>query len=232
VVWIDDGRVACLIERIDEYGAWLHVTQAHPDGDKIGPEKGLNFPDSALDLPVLSGNDLQDLDFAAQHADMIGLSFVQSGKDLDLLQAELAKRKMGHLGVIAKIETKTAIKNLPEIIIRGAGHGDFGIMIARGDLAVEIGYERLAEMQEEMLWLCEAAHVPVIWATQVLESLVKQNLPSRAEITDAAMSERAECVMLNKGPFVVHGMTVINDILSRMQGHQDKKTAQYRALHW
>ena len=232
MVWIDDGRVACLIEHVDQYGAYLHVTQARPDGDKIGPEKGLNFPDSALDLPVLSEKDLQDLDFAAQHADLIGLSFVQSGKDLDLLQAELAKRKMGHLGVIAKIETQAAIKNLPEIIIRGAGYGDFGIMIARGDLAVEIGYERLAEMQEEMLWLCEAAHVPVIWATQVLESLVKQNLPSRAEITDAAMSERAECVMLNKGPFVVHGMTVINDILSRMQGHQDKKTAQYRALHW
>ncbi len=232
VVWIDDGRVACLIEHIDERGAWLHVTQARPNGDKIGPEKGLNFPDSALDLPVLSEKDLQDLDFAAQHADLIGLSFVQGGKDLDLLQAEMAKRKMGHLGVIAKIETKAAIKNLPEIIIRGAGHGAFGIMIARGDLAVEIGYERLAEMQEEMLWLCEAAHVPVIWATQVLESLVKQNLPSRAEITDAAMSERAECVMLNKGPFVVHGMTVIHDILSRMQGHQVKKTAQYRALHW
>lgn len=63
-------------------------------------------------------------------------------------------------------------------------------MIARGDLAVEIGYDRLAEIQEEILWLCEAAHVPVIWATQVLESMVKQDIPSRAEITDAAMAER------------------------------------------
>ena len=65
---------------------------------------------------------------------------------------------------------------------------------------VEVGYERLAELQEEILWLCEAAHLPVIWATQVLEQLAKSGLPSRAEISDAAMGERAECVMVNKGP--------------------------------
>lgn len=75
-------------------------------------------------------------------------------------------------------------------------------MIARGDLAVECGYERMAEVQEEILWICEAAHLPVIWATQVLESLAKKSQPSRAEITDAAMGERPECVMLNKGPHI------------------------------
>lgn len=82
-----------------------------------------------------------------------------------------------------------------------------GIMIARGDLAVECGYERLAEVQEEILWIAEAAHTPVIWATQVLESLAKTGLPSRAEVTDAAMGERAECVTLNKGPHI--GSTLI-----------------------
>lgn len=72
---------------------------------------------------------------------------------------------------------------------------------ARGDLAVECGYQRLAEVQKEVLWVCEAAHVPVIWATQVLESLAEKGIPSRSEITDAALGERAECVMLNKGPY-------------------------------
>jgi len=129
-------------------------------------------------------------------------------------------------------ETRQAVKNLPEIIVRGAGHGPFGVMIARGDLAVEIGYERMAEIQEEMLWLCEAAHIPVTWATQVLESLVKLGLPSRAEISDAAMSGRAECVMLNKGPYILHALSVLDDIVTRMQAHLDKKTSQYRALHW
>ncbi len=104
-------------------------------------------------------------------------------------------------------------------------------MIARGDLAVEIGYERLAEIQEEMLWVCEAAHVPVIWATQVLENFVSKGTPSRAEMTDAAMAERAECVMLNKGPYVAEAVTILDHVLARMQEHQVKKTPQLRALH-
>jgi len=120
---------------------------------------------------------------------------------------------------------------LPELIIYAAGKQSFGVMIARGDLAVEIGYQRLTEIQEEILWLCEAAHVPVIWATQVLESLVKDGAPSRGEMTDAAMAERAECVMLNKGEFIVEAITILDDVLTRMEAHQSKKTPQLRALH-
>ena len=104
-------------------------------------------------------------------------------------------------------------------------------MIARGDLAVECGYERLAEVQEEILWICEAAHLPVIWATQVLQSLAKKSQPSRAEITDAAMGERAECVMLNKGPHIVAAVCVLDNILRRMQAHQSKKSSRLRRLH-
>jgi pyruvate kinase len=103
-------------------------------------------------------------------------------------------------------------------------------MIARGDLAVECGFERLAEVQEEILWICEAAHTPVIWATQVLESLAKTGMPSRAEVTDAAMSERAECVMLNKGPFIRDALATLDDILRRMEAHQTKKRAMLRPL--
>ena len=104
-------------------------------------------------------------------------------------------------------------------------------MIARGDLAVECGYERLAELQEEILWLCEAAHLPVIWATQVLEQLAKTGNPSRAEISDAAMSERAECVMLNKGPYIDDAVTVLDNILRRMADHHYKKNALMPSLH-
>jgi pyruvate kinase len=105
-----------------------------------------------------------------------------------------------------------------------------GVMIARGDLAVECGYERMAEVQEEILWACEAAHMPVVWATQVLETLTKTGLPSRAEITDAAMGGRAECVMLNKGPHIGEAMHALDNILRRMQEHQDKKRPLLRAL--
>ena len=106
-----------------------------------------------------------------------------------------------------------------------------GIMIARGDLAVECGWERLAEIQEEILWISEAAHVPVIWATQVLETLAKTGMPSRSEVTDAAMGERAECVMLNKGPYTVTAVAVLANILTRMQDHQNKKQSMLRQLH-
>jgi pyruvate kinase len=105
-----------------------------------------------------------------------------------------------------------------------------GVMIARGDLAVECGFERLAEVQEEMLWACEAAHMPVVWATQVLENLAKTGRPSRAEITDAAMGVRADCVMLNKGPHILDAMRALDDILRRMQEHQSKKRPLLRAL--
>lgn len=135
------------------------------------------------------------------------------------------------MALVAKIENKEAVDNLPDIIVQAASRQPLGIMIARGDLAVEVGYRRLAELQEEIMWICEAAHVPVIWATQVLENLVKTGLPSRAEITDAAMGERAECVMLNKGPYIVEAVTVLTNILQRMEQHQYKKTSQLRALH-
>jgi len=231
-VWIDDGKIGTTIEALDERGAWLRVTHARRGGERVRPGKGLNFPDSTLPLPALGAGDLADLDFAVKHADIVGMSFVRGAEDIDLLSRELERRARPDLGVIAKIETRAAVKDLARIIVHGAGRRPFGVMIARGDLAVEIGYERLAEVQEEILWLCEAAHVPVIWATQVLENLVKRGRPSRAEMTDAAMSERAECVMLNKGPHLFQALQVLDDVVIRMQGLQSKKTAQFRPHYW
>ncbi|NJL49955.1 MAG: hypothetical protein HC929_24375 [Leptolyngbyaceae cyanobacterium SM2_5_2] len=231
-VYIDDGKIRTQV--VDTYypdasgqpGLLLQVTHVRPKGVKLKPEKGLNFPHTELSLSPLTEKDLQDLDFVATQADMIGYSFVQRPADIEQLQQELAKRvEVGRAlpAIVAKIETAVAVTNLPELIIHAAGKQVFGVMIARGDLAVEIGYQRLTEIQEEILWLCEAAHVPVIWATQVLESLVKNGAPSRGEMTDAAMAERAECVMLNKGPFIAEAITILDDVLTRMETHQLKK---------
>ncbi len=232
-VWIDDGKIGAVVKSILPQGVELEITRARFKGEKLNPDKGINFPDTAIDLNPLTSKDRQDLDFIAQKADLIGYSFVQKATDIELLQLELQMRlgnKWREKAIVAKIETPEAIKNLPELIVRAAGKQPFAVMIARGDLAVEIGYQRLAEMQEEILWLCEAAHIPVIWATQVLENLVKKGIPSRAEITDAAMAERAECVMLNKGRFIVEAVTILDDVLTRMEAHQRKKTPQLRAL--
>lgn len=239
-VYIDDGKIRTRVVDTQygllngQPGLLLQVTHASPKGVKLRPEKGLNFPNTVLPLNPLTPKDLQDLDFVATHADIIGYSFVQQPADIELLQQELDQRlaeQRDRPAIVAKIETAIAVRNLPELIIRAAGKQSFGVMIARGDLAVEIGYQRLTEIQEEILWLCEAAHVPVIWATQVLESLVKNGAPSRGEMTDAAMAERAECVMLNKGPFIAEAITILDDVLTRMEAHQMKKTPQLRALH-
>jgi len=106
-----------------------------------------------------------------------------------------------------------------------------GVMIARGDLAVEIGFERIAEVQSQILWLCEAAHVPVIWATQVLENLAKTGIATRAEVSDAALSAQAECVMLNKGPYIVDAVKTLKEIISKMENHGYKKKNSMRILN-
>ena len=201
-VAFDDGKLGGVIEACQQDRVVVRVQRTQLKGFKMKPERGLTFPRSELHLDPLTPKDLADLDFVAMHADMVGFSFVQSADDITRMQHELARRRPDwqRLGIIAKIETAQAVTNLPEIIVRAAGRQKFGVMIARGDLAIAIGFERLAEMQEEIMWLCEAAHVPVIWATQVLEEMVKSGLPTRGEMTDAAMAGRAECVMLNKGP--------------------------------
>ena len=129
-----------------------------------------------------------------------------------------------------KIETKSGFRNLPGLLLTAMRSYPAAIMIARGDLAVECGWERLAELQEEILWFCEAAQMPVMWATQVLEQQTKKGLASRAEISDAAMAQRADCVMLNKGPHILAAIRMLDNILRRMQKHQFKKTARMRKL--
>lgn len=158
------------------------------------------------------------------------MSFVQSPEDVQCLRKELERLGRPDLGIILKIETAHAFASMPSLLWAAMEHERVGVMIARGDLAVECGYQRLAEVQEELLWICEAAHLPAVWATQVLEGLAKTGVPSRAEVTDAAMGERAECVMLNKGPHILDAVSVLDDILRRMEEHQSKKTARLRAL--
>ncbi|CAI7777323.1 unnamed protein product [Closterium sp. NIES-54] len=312
-VKLDDGKIEGVVEAVGIEEVRVRICKTPPGGAKLKSEKAMNLPDSDLQLQGLTAKDIADLDFIVAHADMVAFSFVNDASDVTMLQEELAKRGADDLGVVLKIETKRAFQNLPWLMLQGMrGSGPLGVMIARGDMAVECGWERLAEVQEEVLWLCEAAHVPTIWATQVrapaasaaasaastdtqcpkscilstthslqpidvvplvplspfcphshpklvllplfhthhfaqnppplfstpthpsplqvLEGLAKTGLPSRAEITDAAMGERAECVMLNKGLHIAAAVTTLDDILQRMRSHQMKKQSMMRPL--
>lgn len=231
-ILIDDGKIGGVIRSASESKIVVEITRAREGGEKLLANKGINLPDSRLDLAGLTQQDIEHLEFVVRHADMVGLSFARSPADIRLLLKHLARLNAEKLGIVLKIETRAAFENLPELFFALLHSPTVGVMIARGDLAVECGYERLAELQEEILWLAEAAHLPVVWATQVLEWLSKSGQPSRAEITDAAMGARAECVMLNKGPHIIEAVRALDDILHRMQAHQQKKKSLLRRLHW
>lgn len=231
-VWFDDGKIGGIVESASVEAVTVRITQvAHSSGcAKLASDKGINFPDSDLPVRAPTDEDLETLAFAAQHADIVEMSFANCVEDVITLLDHLHKLEGTNLGVVLKIETRAGFENLPAMLLAGMRLPRFGVMVARGDLAVECGFERLAELQEEMLCLCEAAHVPVIWATQVLESLAKKGAPARSEITDAAMGVRAECVMLNKGPHIMKALATLDDVLRRMQGHRAKKRDLLRPL--
>jgi pyruvate kinase len=229
-IWFDDGKIGGVAEKVENTKVLVRITHARLRGEKLRGDKGINLPESDLRLAAMTAKDLEDLSFVAQHADVVELSFANTTRDVELLQQHLARLGSRQPAVVLKIETRRGFENLPDMLLTAMRAPCCGVMIARGDLAIECGFERLAEVQEEILWICEAAHVPVIWATQVLETLAKEGMPSRAEITDAAMGDRAECVMLNKGPHVVSAVRVLDDILQRMQAHQTKKRAMLREL--
>lgn len=230
-IFFNDGKIGGKIIGIGPEKLQVQITKAKKvKGSALRGIKGINLPETNISLPALTPQDLEILPFVCKNADMLGYSFVRKTSDILALQEHMNTIDCQDLPVILKIETREAFENLPELLIQSMQRPSFGVMLARGDLAVEVGFSRIAEVQEELLWICDAAHVPIIWATQVLENLVKKGMASRAEITDAAMSIRAECVMLNKGPYLNEALEVINSIEERMSQHMFKKHGALRPL--
>jgi pyruvate kinase len=229
-VSLNDGKIGGIVRSANQDELRIEITKAKPTGSRLRGHRGVNFPGSDIRLPGLTASDRQHLDFVVEHADAVSLSFIREPADIRLLQEALQRYPDKQLGVVIKIETKRGFRNLPHLILAAMRSYPAAVMIARGDLAVECGLARLAELQEEILWFCEAARIPVMWATQVLEQGAKKGQPSRAEISDAAMSQRADCVMLNKGPHILATIRMLDNILRRMQKHQFKKTARMQKL--
>lgn len=220
---LDDGKIEGQIKSIDSERIEVEVTYTKEGGAKLKADKGINLPESKLSISGLTLKDKEDLKFIVKHADVVNVSFVNNSQDVFDLLEELKKLNGEHIGIILKIETQSGFKNLPAILLTAMRRHPIGVMIARGDLAIECGWKELAQTQEEILWLCEAAHIPIVWATQVLETMAKKGRPSRAEITDAASAEQAECVMLNKGPHIFEVIKILDEILSSMQDYHEKK---------
>lgn len=221
-VLFDDGKIEGIIETANPDELVVLITGAKPTGSKLKGERGINFPDSSFSFSGLTKKDIHDMDFVVENADIVNVSFVNDANDVKRFLEKL-KSTNKQPGVILKIETRKGFQNLPLILLEAMQLKMAGVMIARGDLAVEAGWNNMAILQEEILRVCEAAHIPDVWATQVLEEMSKKGIPSRAELTDAGMSQRAECVMLNKGPHITKAIKMLDKILRKMQEINKKK---------
>jgi pyruvate kinase len=229
-VIFDDGRIIAVVEELRSDGVLCRVQRARKSPIRLRSGKGIAFPDSKFSLEMVGRRDEVALEFALKHADGLAVSFINSPQDVALVGERVKRAGKPGFGMILKLETRGAMRNLGAILFEALKYDAVGLMIARGDLAVELSFERLAEMQEELLWFGEACHLPVIWATQVLDSVARTGLPTRAEITDAAMSMRAECVMLNRGPHIDIATRMLADIIRKMEAHQYKKLSLDRPL--
>ncbi|PCE64708.1 pyruvate kinase [Sediminicola luteus] len=222
-VFFDDGKIEGRVIRASSKKMIIKIETTKIGGVKLKTDKGINFPDTDLPLVGLTKKDRQDLDFITDHAHVINFSFVNSAQDVKELQQILREKGvLQNIGVVLKIETKTAFNNLGDILLEAMKMKKVGIMIARGDLAIEVGWDKIGWVQQEILSICAAAHVPVIWATQVFENYAKNGLPSRSEISDVTMALKAECVMLNKGPHISGAIKLLDQMLGGMEKYQSK----------
>ncbi|NNK10909.1 MAG: hypothetical protein HKP08_06155 [Flavobacteriaceae bacterium] len=222
-IFFDDGKIKGVVRKADQAEMMVEILNARRKGSKLRADKGINFPISHLTIKGLTTKDKKDLEFVVQNADTVNLSFVNRLQDVKDLYAELEKLSPSEeFGTILKIETQDGFNNLAKILLEAMKNYPVGVMVARGDLAIECGWDNISRVQSEILSLCRAAQIPDIWATQVLENLSKQGIPSRAEMTDAAMAQKTDCVMLNKGPYIVEAIKLLDTIFKDMEFYQEK----------
>ena len=215
LVLLDDGKLRLEVVATDGH---TNVTTRVIHGGKLSANKGLNLPNTRISLPCLTEKDKQDLDFALDHdLDWIGLSFVRSARDIIELKGIINAREK-HARVVAKIEKPEALDEIDEIIRESDA-----LMVARGDLGVEIPMERVPLVQKDIVRRCLAQHRPVIVATQMMESMITSITPTRAEVNDVANAvlDHADAVMLSAetsvGRFPVEVVQAMNRILLEME---------------
>jgi len=231
-ILFDDGKIEGIIREVAESEILIEILQTKVGGTKLKADKGINLPNSNLGISGLTDKDREDLKFVAQHADAVNFSFVSSADDVTGLYSELEKLEAREdLGIVLKIENKKSYDNLIDILLTAMQRYPIGVMLARGDLAIEAGWENMARIQNEILRLCDSAYVPTVWATQVLESMAKNGIPSRSELTDVASSLKADCVMLNKGSYILEAVNLLHKILSGMNTYRDKDVRMFEAIN-
>jgi pyruvate kinase len=221
VIMIDDGKIEVKVVGIEKNGdVKVMVTL----GGILSSKKGINLPDTKISLPALTEKDLKDLEFIIeQQLDWVALSFVRSVKDIVILRSKLLEKK-SKTKIIAKIEKPEALVNIRDIIVESDG-----IMVARGDLGVELPVEQIPMIQKELIRKCIHRAKPVIVATQMMESMIDRVKPNRSEITDVANAvlEGADAVMLSGETATGQHPTLVVETMRKIIAEVEKKEYRY-----
>ena len=226
-VLINDGLVKLKVENVTESSADCIVVA----GGEIRSHKGINVPGKRIQNATLSQKDLQDLEFGIQHnVDYIALSFVQDGDDIKKVRTLLEKYEY-QPKIISKIECLAAVQNLESIIKESDG-----VMVARGDMAIEVGQEEVPLIQRKIIELCKKYNTPVIVATQMLESMIHNIEPTRAEVNDIATAvlDQVDAVMLSAesahGDYPIQAVQMMAKIIKRVEEYQKESDKQFVPL--
>lgn len=223
-ILINDGLIRLEVLKTGESHAECKVRVGGP----IKTKKGVNLPDTKLPGVAFTEKDRIDLMFGIENkVDYVALSFVQDAEDIESLRKLIAKFDH-HPKIVAKLETKEAVRNLKEII-----EASDVVMVARGDLAVEVDQEDVPIIQREIIRLARKSHTPVIVATQMLESMVNNPEPTRAEVNDVATAvmDHVDAVMLSaetaSGSYPVEAVTMMKRIITRVEHHHRETLTEY-----
>lgn len=214
-VLVDDGRIALEVIEVDGPRVVTRVIE----GGRVSDNKGFNLPGAAMSVPAMSDKDRDDLRWALRiGADMIALSFVRSAADIDDVHAIMAEEGV-RLPVLAKVEKPQAVESLDEIVAAFDG-----IMVARGDLGVELPLENVPLVQKLAIQKCREAAKPVIVATQMLDSMITANRPTRAEASDVANAvlDGADALMLSGETSVGEHPALVIKTMSRIIEHVEE----------
>ena len=218
-ILIDDGLIELEVKKIVRNDIFCTVI----NGGELGQRKGVNVPDVPVRLPALTEKDRKDIMFGVeQGVDFIAASFVRSAEGILEIKALLKECKAPYIPVIAKIENAEGIKNIDEIL-----HCADGIMVARGDLGVEIPAQEVPHLQKWLIKKCNEHYKPVITATQMLDSMIRNPRPTRAEVTDVANAvyDGTDAVMLSgetaQGKYPLEALQMMVDIVKNTEKHLD-----------